>query len=642
MRFLSMVGVMGISLAVVWPRLLCAEAAPDSEWQKVRDHQPAALHLKMTLPKKEFYQGEKIDATLDFSNDDAIHPYSVAVGVKVFGVDFHATDEKGGPVIDPLGWYKEWWPEMPGGLVASQALGNYTAVVPVNESVRFDRSGVYRLYATSNVREGTSFEGQHGATLVSDETIITILPLTADQEKADIDDALRKIGSGDPKSKPSFREGINELEYLQTPAARDKIIALLGQPRISGWLRDGLFGAPDPAAEADQILKEVQAGKLVLDEHGVERYADLRLFHLISGSSPLNMTQPEIEKRFNEIYKTQEAARQEVTAAAVAASGTSGAPNVEALWTAFVASAVHGTVGDYSPAGGAARAGVIAHQLELSPEHIKRLFGSWVYWGGADFLPLIRREAARPTNNLEALTALAGLRPDEARPAIIQDLESPKPRLLERGYSSEILCRIQPMPMPQFDALFRAKLAEKRGDAFPIIPVICCFASPALLPDVVKAYQEYGRDVMHGNNSWTQTWGDEINGDVFRYWLRSDSQAGAVALEQEIEARGNRGWGFLRFVFDTSWTDDSLPVIQWALRSPDPTLASAAIYLLEKHGADSSIDSAITALEKFRNSKENVQFSASNAAYLLKSRRWHYTDEQKKRLEALVAAAPPE
>src|SRR5450631_2890530 len=117
MRSITIGSLIGIIVAVVSMRLLCAQAAPVSSWQEIRNHQPAALHLKMTLAKDHFYQGEKIDATLDFSNDEATKPYSLAVGAGARGAVFHATDEKGNVVPDPLQWRKDWYPMVSTGPV---------------------------------------------------------------------------------------------------------------------------------------------------------------------------------------------------------------------------------------------------------------------------------------------------------------------------------------------------------------------------------------------------------------------------------------------------------------------------------------------------------------------------------------------
>ena len=90
--------LIAISLAFAWPYESYAQSISGSNWQDVRNHQPAALHLKLILPKDHVFQGEKIDATLEFSNDDATRFYSVAVGTATPGAVFHAFDQNGSGV----------------------------------------------------------------------------------------------------------------------------------------------------------------------------------------------------------------------------------------------------------------------------------------------------------------------------------------------------------------------------------------------------------------------------------------------------------------------------------------------------------------------------------------------------------------
>jgi hypothetical protein len=480
------------------------------------------------------------------------------------------------------------------------------------------------------------------AELVSDETTITILPLTADQEKAVISEAVQKIGESTSPDEAPVREGMAELCYLQTPSARDQLIILLGKPQLAGWVQDGFLGAPDPAAEADRIMKAVQDGKIVLDENGAELYGELKTANMIRGSSAAGLPEKEAQKRFDDLWKARKAAQQEVTAAAVTASGTKGPAYIEALWTAFLESAVHKNRGEKDPDGGNARAAMAAHQLELPVKHVKELLDNWSYWGSPDFLPLVRREANPPANNICALIALCGLQPDEARPLIIEEFQQPEPRFFEGHYPASILLpKIPPLPLPQFDSLFKKQLAAEKGNAFPIIPVIGCFGSPALLPDVLQAHRDYGADIVQGN-SYSEPWDIGIKECFFRYWLRCDPQSAAIGLEQEITLDGKHDNGFSLIFLRHPWTDSMLPVAEWELQSSNRRLASEGVSLLEEHGDEASIDPILTALERFRGSKEDVQISSYFAARLLKSERWHYSDVQARRLQALALAAPSE
>jgi hypothetical protein len=382
----------------------------------------------------------------------------------------------------------------------------------------------------------------------------------------------------------------------------------------------------------------VKAGKLVPDEEVAGLYGSLKTADLIRGTSPWNFPPQESERRFQEMWSALYTARRDLVTASVAATGDHGTNHIEALWTAFLEIASHNNPWREEPDGGKARRALAEHQMELPSTHVKELLDCWDNDGSTDFLPLVRREAGPPRNNLIALIALAGLRPDEARPRIIKDFKKPEPRFFERNYpSSTMLCVIPPMPLPQFDSLFRAKLNEEKGDAFPIIPVIGCFGSPALLPDVVKAYRQYGQDIVNGS-SRTEPWDSAIKECLFRYWLRSDPKGGAAALEQAITARGTDGAGLLMSVLQYPWMDEGFPVVKWALDQSDPGLVGEGVYFTEQHADVSSIDSVISSLKRMQGDALNPDFSSREAAYLLKSTRWSYSSTQRKELDALASA----
>jgi hypothetical protein len=283
------------------------DAGLDQKWQDARDHQPAGLRLKLTLPKDHYFQGERINATLEFSNDDANHPWSVAVGAGTPGAVFRASDEKGTPIIDPLKWRNDWYPMVITGPVGIHALGHYTLTLLVNESVRFDAPGVYSLYALATVTEGVGFDGKNRADLVSDQVKVTIAPLTPEQERATIAEARQKISVITMPLYGSDQDGVAELRYLQTRAARDELIALLGKHDLSDWVRNGLLGAPDPEAEASRIIDQVRAGNLVLDDNGAELYGELKTYPLIRGVTPVGMPEKEAQARMDELWKARKA-----------------------------------------------------------------------------------------------------------------------------------------------------------------------------------------------------------------------------------------------------------------------------------------------------------------------------------------------
>jgi hypothetical protein len=623
---------------ILLPRFLCAqvdEPISAEPWEHIRAHQPPALHLNITLTKDRFFQGEQIDAIVKFSNDDANRPCAVAVGTGTPGAVFRAVDANGKAQVEPLGWFYSWYGITITGPVGIHPFGNYALKLPLNETVRFDSPGSYSVYALATVTEGADFNEKAHVELVSDKVKITVVGITPEEEKATIEAALGKFSKTTSQGGESPQKGIAALSYLQTRAARDQLIALLGRHDLSGWVHSGLLGAPDPTEEAARILTQVQAGKLVLDENGAELYGELKTSEMIRGSSPSTMPEKDAQRCFEELGKARTAAQSEVLAAAIEASGKKGPSAVEALWSAFEEQAIHKNPGEPDRDGGKARREVAAHQLELSSDHVKRLLETWAYWGSGDFLPLVRREAAPPANNLTALIALAGLKPQKARAMIIADLSQPEPRLLEGHYAaSTLLPSIQPMPLPQFDELFRHRFVFTNADHI-MVPVISCFGSAALLPDMVKEYN----GMLHSNSNQTLLWDDGVRACFFHYWFRCDPKAACLGLEQEVQSRPQDGAGFLSIMLQKGWTDDALPVIRWAIQSSDLNLVGAGISLLTKHGDDSNIDLVITSLERMNGKVANPNYASEEAGRILQTSRWHYNDVQRARLVALAGSA---
>lgn len=332
--------LMAILLAVTNARAQF-DPPPGTPWQKLRDHQPATLHLKLTLTKDHFFQGERIDATLEFSNDDASHPYMLTVGAGQPGGAFEASDAKGHPCVDPLEWFYNWYGIVGGGPVAEHPIGHDTLILPVNDTVRFDAPGTYTLFADSRLRDGTLEERKGFVEVVSDPVTITISGITPDQEKAVIAEALKNIAAGDPRSGEEIRHGTADLGYLQTPAASEELIRLLGQPDKSDFVYHPLISARDPAAVAAKILEQVRAGKLMLDDTGAEIYGLLKTAPMLPSPTPVGMPQKEISQRFEALRQARTAAQRDILAEAVAASGSAGKPSIEALWAAFEEQAIH-------------------------------------------------------------------------------------------------------------------------------------------------------------------------------------------------------------------------------------------------------------------------------------------------------------
>lgn len=658
MRFFVSVRYVGIVLALVSSFLLSGCARSVDPWKELRSKQPAALHLKLTLPKAQFSQGEIIDATLEYSNDDSIKPYSLQVNTD--WIIFDTVDEKGAlkqghsPMSDARWLLDHYNHEY---LSAEKTIGYFSLKQPVNYTIHFDKPGVYTLCVRSKIAKGAYTNSTDTTTLVSNTITITILPLSPENESNLIAAALKKIKDNSPSDDPNtyhpdkIKDAIMELAFMQTPSSQDALFGLMVEGTFlsdsDNYLEESILCAHDPAAEAERILTLVKSGKIVPNSALVVIYRYLTEYSL---REKYRVSNP--DKKASDIlcqHFPQEcgSAKKELIDAALMASEGKGPAYVEALWTAFEVAydLNHVFLYDTELDRGKARTALVQHQLELPRGHVMHLLSFWREWGGVDFLPLIRREALSPINNPTALIALAELRPEEARPLIIKDLSSPDSKLFADDYyyneqvqwhfsnwgALDLMGTIPPMPLPQFDSLFRKKLAEKKR----VIEVIRCFGSPALLPDVRKSYFEnnieYDCPYRMGG----------IDGEkcLFSYWLRNDFKTAAPILEKRL---GDRSvpWTIFRELdkFTNPWTADYLPFVKSLLQSKYPVLVFQAIDILEKRDNESSINSVIQALEKLRAYRDEMYSAQRTAEGLLLRKRWHYTEEQKRRLESLATS----
>ena len=433
---------------------------PNPDYEAVLADQPAGLRLTMTLPKDHFYQGEKIAATLTYSNTGK-DSYAAWImrgdrSGRIQDIRFFGQDEHGTSVEDPIGWIY-MMVISGGGLTQSKELKDGSSAettVFINQWLRFDHPGTYTVFAEAdNVRTEivTATNYDKSAHLVSNKVTITIAPLPPDQEKKIVDDALLQIVAAydhhdDPKLTQTANEdkahtmaytavpAIETLRYLQTPLARDALRSRLDKTpeyMLAGGhfeMEAALLGAPDRPKEAQFILDDVQAGKLKVDNSLVGLYAQLKSYPQFMEEMAWErrtLTPAQIPQRqtISATWdKSRKDAEKEILAAARAASSKTGVSDLDLIWTAFLT----------NPSDPDYRAPVVAHQLDFSHDRQLQLLRLVeIYFCGhmappgknytPDFLPLVRLYLGAPAYNRNALMILSYARPDEAHDITLAD-----------------------------------------------------------------------------------------------------------------------------------------------------------------------------------------------------------------------------
>jgi hypothetical protein len=500
-----------------------SDARPD--WQTVRSQQLPGLELKLTLPKNHFFLRELIDGKIEITNTGTqgyvLDDLQIGRTGPIHGLQFFAEDDKGKLVLDPLAWIARMlmMSEM-NGMSREWKLGTWSAMLPTVYSLRFDQPGRYELWAWTNRpapqtgAQTTSPFIPHGAgvALVSDRISITIEPRTADEESTTMTEA--QVDLAQPGQ---AIEGALKLNALQTPAARTILRTLITDRDDSGTsyaASMGLMAAPDPRAEGVALLDDVKHRKVTVGRSMQWLYSWLERGRIGDTSGP------DFEKEHN-------AAFDDILKAAQQASGGSGPAYAETLWVAY-----QGLLAN-DPKWPAARAALAAHQLELSQAHKDEIVRNWFFelrdraqnaslpsfvprWPGEDFLPLMREALTKPplpfppgpegsqalpreqrSKNYDrwqlhayALVILANVKPDEARPIIIADLQRHEQEYFANAFGlfGENGNALPVVPMPELDQTFRVKLASKDPVLSQLIWLIAQYGTASLEPNVLAVY----------------------------------------------------------------------------------------------------------------------------------------------------------
>jgi|GEM_PF-5765110 len=605
-------------------------------WAHIRAHQPMHLQVKLELTKNEFYQGEKIDATITYINTHPHSSYSFCGDTGAWDTcflkDIIGGSDESGIEIEPLAPFDRSviiLAKMPHGL---HVLGQLSIQLPINFLVRLDKPGTYTLFVRSKVFKGETLLNKEYEAVVSEKVTIKILSMPVELEKEKIARILTRIAENDSIWDTTTQGCLVELCTMHTNLAEETLIDLLGKENLSMWVNRGLILTRNPLVAAEKILSRVKDGRLVMNDNIAEMYSCLKIL-----SVEKNFFERRRELESNPKYKPRyDAARKEIMDAAFAASGSKGPAYIEALWTAFH-KAAYGTCGKGDYDGGIARREMTKHQLELPEKTVWLLFMGWEHLGGEEFLPIIYREIQRPEskNYIWALWAFIRERREEAIPALRAELSNPDSKLLRSdGYPGGDMCKFDPMPLPEFDSLFRTKLIELKQDSVSIMSLIACFGSPDLLLDVIETYKKYGIPTEYG-------WDFGVKEYVYRYWFRHDPSGATEALIEELpEGYFNIEPGEFLLNISEPWQEAILPVAKGILNCGDMGIIPQAIEILEKHGDDSCIDLVIHALEDLQKSEDDnwmLSLIPGIVGDLLKSERWSYSKEQRYRLESLIS-----
>lgn len=556
---------------------VCAADAFLERWQTVHAKQPDAVHFEISTAKTEFYTGELIPLQLSFSSSDP----------KTYEADTRLQDRVGRMngieefLVDPATFVEDPLRGLPGETGGLGGLSGGPMVLsekpfvferPLNEWVRFQRPGTYRLAILSH-RVSPVNAGQNRLELISNILIIRVLPAPSSWVKEQLSAAVKTLDEPADLTNESHQRHLRAaqtLRFLESPDAARELAQHMGAGEdVDFWsLHAGVLGSP----YRRQLLPLLEARLTAPDQPVWDRYLDTvaRLSELVEGASKRKQY---VDRLIASLPAKQPEAR------VISMNTLATAAKRSASDTPWLPSVVASIVADF-------RSLPTKMQANL-------LVSRWDVIGSPALLPLLREIAANPvekpgTRNI-AVQRILELAPEEGRRIIISQISQPSAYL-----DSPTLEMLPDRTLPELDDTLARRLEAGDHDD----RLILRYASGDIVERVERAYlkrnQDYDRQKL-----------PHCGSPLVFYFLRYDPAFGERELRQDISATGAppvcQDIGFQFLSLDRNGYSRALEklAIELLTSSQVPVKRGAA-QLLGKYGSPAAEKPLWDTLEYFR------------------------------------------
>ena len=580
---------------------------------------PPGVSLTLSLPsgRTQFHQGEVIPLTAVFASSlPKAYQFNTGPGDREipWNSDAFQVDDPAG-AVDPLAaYYAHEFPEAySGGGPHFQALTAQPVSIPytLNEWLRFDAPGRYRVYLTSGrvVDADWKWRGSfrlQGRATTSSAVDLEILPADPALDAQTLQQALPLFNEEgfNPRTQIARQAAVRAIRFLGTPDAARAMVARYGYPTdyeqgnyfSYRQTRLGLFGFPRPSLVIQEMERRLADPDFCVFNDFLYDLAQAQFFSAYPQAPALPApTDPVRDRERQKLLRRRLDARTaltdlDLTLLAAAVPGKQGKARAVSLYTLLQMDYAHQDAAEHRD---------LARELtpifdDLTLEEQNNLLGDffWPLLRGPDVLPLLRRLYARPSPGLEpgtaqgndeiqryslALRRLTDLSPAEGRALLLAEIKSPHPRI-----DVPTLCSLPDRTLPDLDAVLATKLEdylqEHKGDWKTPSRLVERYATQAILPRVKAAYGDEG-----------EKWGSDIQSDLLAYFLRTDHAYGVKELGKALAART----GSLHYRYILSGVAALLPgpdpdlerLASGHLHDPDPEVVVDAVKTLGSYGS---------------------------------------------------------
>lgn len=459
---------------------------------------------------------------------------------------------------DPLAAYYSVSAFIRGGLGTEKMLSAEPVALPIelNEWVRFDQPGDYRVTLTS--------QRVNEVSVVSNEVPLTIVAATPEWQQETLQRALAVLASTAPPVRPGVgesserREAFKTLRYLGTADAAREMAHRVDELDCSL----GLAGSPARAAGLEEMKKLLHDPNTAIDN---QFFFTMSVLALPDGPGP----------SFEELRKIEAGFRAEVAAAQIRqGSGSAVSAMTLLVGDATLPPEQRRRLTDTLVAGFDTL--TAQQQMELMRFRTKSL-------DPQSLLPLLRKVAQRYQDfpamremnaymwneaSGAALEQWYKARPEEARPAVLQEILRPKPR-----FGAAVLGVLPDRELTDAEQTLLAHLRQTSDlDALGnLATLIHRYAGAAVEPEVVAYLDEHlGRSAC------------AVQEPLLAWLLKFDPANARPRLAKVMAARGNTGC--YTFLLEHVGQLENSPILHdlalKGLDDPDPqVVGDAAVYL---------------------------------------------------------------
>jgi hypothetical protein len=594
------------------------------------EENPKGLSLSISVDNNTYRLGEVIAVTLSFSNNSDIEYYAQTSTYDRSGrLPDLAFDVAGpaGSYCDPLETHQSGFG---GGLRRGpELLGQYSQTFTLNEWVRFDKPGEYRIYCTTTRVWTMTDDERQIVNLCSQIIKVRVTPASRAFIAETMSSAVKGLESEDSKVR---RYSIRALRFLSTKESLEALIPFLGGEEHNLYFDAyaGIIGSPDWAHARKVLYDGLDAPELVVNSHYVRTLVHVSLArheHFITWDpndaeasrrryndfkAKKKAVERKILERLAKVYVKKKGRAKVVACSFLIERGIEKPGLKQDLANSFLCLTEDEQDSE------------LKHRWEqIRCKELESVVRAIVQAGPK------HKEWGHPGIFSRALLRYREFEPDKARAIIVNDIKRPRPMLAD-----EVLLSLPDESLPELeDILVRNLLARRESSPYKVAPLIERYATARVLLKVIEFYQK-----SKGK------WACSIQDSLLRYWVKHDRQNGLTAV---VEAAGFREHtrcytSVLYHVLSAHYDPDVEEIALFFLDDEEPDVVMNVVRLLEDNG---SPDCVARLLEKLASVEGEKKQKAPGAIFsefdvyseivdcLLRNDRWQLSDEQKKLLK---------